>query len=294
MRFLIIVLACLLRRQLDARRRLDCHSFLRALFARLGANHPSPGWGWGIMAIILASGALVGAFDYVIAHNPLFFLWVPVELALLVMLMGNPGWHGTLRAYGESWQRGDTQAAWHHVRHLLPPERQGQAISPEKLHVVLVSRLLLTAFEGYFLMIFWYALLGPAGALIARLSLGVRDHWPAATVRATFAGFCEILAWIPARLLSATFGLAGDFSGWLTYRRAQGGMTREAPETVLFGAANGALSSFSLEPKRFAERHPEEWPEFGRRSLLAVRDLLNRSMLVWIALLALLAIGGWL
>ena len=36
----------------------------------------------------------------------------------------------------------------------------------------------------------------------------------------------------------------------------------------------------------------DEWTAFGGRSLRAVRDLLNRSMLVWICILALLVISG--
>ena len=61
---------------------------------------------------------------------------------------------------------------------------------------------------------------------------------------------------------------------------------------LLMGAASAALTGYALEPERFSKIHPEEWASFGGRSLEAVRDLLNRSMLVWICILALLVIAG--
>lgn len=57
-------------------------------------------------------------------------------------------------------------------------------------------------------------------------------------------------------------------------------------------SANGSLTGYALDPARFSQIHPDEWASFGERSLSAVRDLLNRSMLVWICLLALLVIAG--
>ena len=65
-----------------------------------------------------------------------------------------------------------------------------------------------------------------------------------------------------------------------------------AVESELMRAASGALTSFALEPSRFAEQHPAEWPDYGRRSMLAIRGLLNRSMMLWVGILALMAIGG--
>ena len=61
---------------------------------------------------------------------------------------------------------------------------------------------------------------------------------------------------------------------------------------VLMAAANGALTGYALDPARFSRIHPDEWTRFGSKSLGAIRDLLNRSMLVWICAFALLVIAG--
>lgn len=102
----------------------------------------------------------------------------------------------------------------------------------------------------------------------------------------------ELADWIPARLLSLTFGIAGDLAGWLPEtRQTLTGVRKKAGE-VLMISANGSLTGYALDPARFSRIHPDEWTAFGGRSLRAVRDLLNRSMLVWICTLALLVISG--
>jgi len=45
-------------------------------------------------------------------------------------------------------------------------------------------------------------------------------------------------------------------------------------------------------PGRFASLHRKTGQSYGERSLSAIRDLLNRSMLVMAVLLALLVIAG--
>jgi len=103
----------------------------------------------------------------------------------------------------------------------------------------------------------------------------------------------EWLSWAPAWLLSFSFGIAGDLSGWLHEQKLENRPSGESPRYWLVRTASGALSSYALDPHRFEQHHPEAWPDFGNGSLFAVRNLLNRSMFVWLALLAVLAIMGF-
>jgi len=126
------------------------------------------------------------------------------------------------------------------------------------------------------------------------VALAVRNHYPSAPVRERFEQWVNLLAWVPAHLASFSFGVAGDLSGWLNEQRRENRHPGEQRRAWLLRAASGALSSFALDPRQFERYHPEAWSDYGHRSLLAVRDLLNRCMLVWIALLAVLAIMGLL
>ncbi|MGO1461748.1 MAG: regulatory signaling modulator protein AmpE [Marinobacter sp.] len=216
----------------------------------------------------------------------------PLEILVLVLMMGTPGWRQSLEPYANAWQKGDMQAAWHHIQGRLPASERGAAVLPEAMHLSLSRALILAVFQRFFLIAFWYVIGGIGLAILVRGLVALAEQWPQAAARPKYVKVCEWVNWIPVRLLSVTFGIAGDLSGWLgEARSAIAGLKKETPE-VLMISANGSLTGYALDPARFSRVHPDEWTDFGGRSLSAVRDLLNRSMLVWICLLALLVIAG--
>jgi len=296
MRLLVILVAWVFRRQLDVRQHLDPDQWQRRLLERAPA-----GEGQGsrkilrrVQVIYAIAVALIGVVAWGIGGIA-GGLWASViALALLLTATGMTGWREPLAAYGEAWARGDMQAAWHHVNHLLPADQRGEALSPDALHLLLAQSLINNTFERYFMPVFWYALLGPAGLLLILGALALSRHYPSMTVRSAFGRWVEVLAWAPSRIMAFSFGIAGDLSGWLQEQRADSRVPGEKRPAWLLRAANGALSSYALDPGRFEKIHPESWQDYGQRSLAAVRDLLNRSMMVWLAFLAVLAIMGWL
>lgn len=293
MPFFILLLAYVIRRRLDGVNRLDSDPLWRRCFS-VGASTP-PGresriWP-GIVAVVLPALALV-LVDHLLRASSWFLLSYLVDALVLIVLLGETGWKSRLTVYGEAWRRGDMQAAWHYVKDCLPADERGSAADPEALHLALSTRFMMAVFERYFLIIFWYVVGGVAVAFLVRGVLALRDHWPQPAARPGFGAATNVLAWLPARLLSLTFGLAGDLSGWLRDSRRRQLTPSALPQNVLFTAANSALTGYALDPLRFARVHPEDWPAFGGQSLSAIRDLLNRSMLVWICVLALLVIAG--
>ena len=138
----------------------------------------------------------------------------------------------------------------------------------------------------------WFVVAGLPAAILARGLVALAEHWPQAAARPRFARLAEYAAWLPARLVSLTFGIAGDLAGWLKVARRALVSGRARLAEVLMVSANGALTGYALDPDRFSRLHPDEWPRFGGNSLSAIRDLLNRTMLVWLCLLALLVIAG--
>jgi AmpE protein len=242
--------------------------------------------------LILLPALLAGLGVYLLNTMEWRIAGYPLECLLLVFLMGMPGWRQTLQAYVEAWQRGDMQAAWHHIRSRLPANEQSAALSPESMHVSLMRTMMLAVFQRFFLIGFWYVAGGIGLAVFVRGLLALSAQWPQAGARPRFVRALEWMAWIPARLLSVTFGIAGDLAGWLQEMRVTKGKATKKAEDLLMISAYGSLSGYALDPRRFSQIHPDEWTDFGGRSLRAVRDLLNRSMLVWVCVLALLVISG--
>lgn len=290
---IVFLLAYMVRRRLDSLDLLPGDELWRRWFrngSRVRAGHEA-GIASGL-ALVLLLAFLLGLAEYLLVSSGWRMAAYPLECLVLVVLMGTPGWRQVLRAYAEAWQRGDMQSAWHHVKDRLPADERGAALSPEAMHLSLSKALMVSVFQRFFLVAFWYVVGGIGLAVLARGLVALAEQWPQAPARPRFVRMSELAAWIPARLLSLTFGIAGDLAGWLREtRRTVTGVTKKAGE-VLMISANGALTGYALDPARFSRVHPDEWTAFGGRSLRAVRDLLNRSMLVWICTLALLVISG--
>ncbi|MET4027419.1 AmpE protein [Marinobacter sp. MBR-99] len=291
--FVVFLLAYLIRRRLDGRDRLDGDVLWRAWFHRgatIQAGKESA-MAAGLVWVLVPALVLAGVV-FALEWNGLRLAAYPLELILLVLLMGAPGWRQQLHDYSDAWSRGDMQAAWRHIQNRLPPEERGAALSPEAMHLSLSKALVVGVFERFFLVAFWYVVGGIGAALVARGLVALAEQWPQQAARARFRTLANLVSWIPARLLSCTLGLAGDFAGWSKEaKKVLPGFGRKTSE-VLMISANGSLTRYALDPAQFARLHPDEWTGFGRSSLAAIRGLLNRSMLVWICAAALLVIAG--
>ena len=293
MTFFVLLLAYFVRRRLDSANRFDGDVLWQRYFQF--AKPPPAGkesriWPGALMVVVPALGLLL--INHQLRESSWLLLIHFLDLLLLVLLLGSVGWRDRLTAYSEAWRRGDMQAAWHHVKDGLPGAQSGSANAPETLHLAVCARFMQVTFERYFLIIFWYVVGGIGVALLVRGVLALRDHWPQAAARKGFVTAADALSWLPVRVLSLSFGLAGDLAGWL--RDGWVGVVSGSfrPQAVLMNAADASLTGYALEPNRFASLHPNDWTDYADRSLTAVRNLLNRSLFIWIGLLALLVIAG--
>lgn len=290
---IVFLLAYIVRRQLDTLDRLPSDRLWRHWFhraAKVEAGHET-GIAAGL-AMVALPALLVGLGVYMLDVIGWRLAGYPLELLVLILMMGAPGWRPALQAYSAAWQRGDMQAAWHSIEDRLPAEERGAALSPDAMHLSLSRVFMLTIFRRFFLVGFWYVVGGIGLAVVARGLVALSEQWPQAAARSRFHRLAELFAWIPVRILSVTFGIAGDLAGWSREFPASLGRKEANSGEILMISANGSLTGYALDPQRFSRIHPEEWVDFGGRSLSALRDLLNRSMLVWICALALLVIFG--
>ena len=163
----------------------------------------------------------------------------------------------------------------------LREQLQGEApIDQHPLAVSVVNR----AHDEYFAVIFWFALLGPVGAvlyratrLVAQLEAGHEG------LRAAAEHLQGMLGWPSARLTAFGFALMGNFDKALF--KLSGVMSW--PFDLL--AANRALlaevicAALDLQPDADDTTHV----------LRRVRDLLLRTLTLWLVVLALLTLLGW-
>lgn len=147
-------------------------------------------------------------------------------------------------------------------------------------------------------VVFWFALLGPIGAVIYRLSHGLNRFWGHRDLRFIRFGWAAAkifhgLAFIPARLSAISFALLGNtrqaFACWR--RQAHGWPSINAG--VILASAAGALN-LSLGGPAYYREWSEPRCELGGQgvvtafSLDQALNLIYQSLLLW-----LLLIGAW-
>lgn len=182
------------------------------------------------------------------------------------------------------WRQGNYEAAYRFIDQQAPEALEKVPADYSCLSQQFFDYLLLNSFVRVFSMIFWYAVLGPVGVAAYWLLSRVREESSdlgASSVAHRLTGLVE---WIPARITVLGFTLAGDFVAGFGKLRER--LLHEpsdlANRTLLKNAALASMAS----PGR-----PGSQPEFAFRAaweLTALRDLLIRTQVVWIIILALL------
>lgn len=85
----------------------------------------------------------------------------------------------------------------------------------QAFHQAFVRAIFIAAYKRVFAVIFWFALLGPAGALLYRLiALSATESPLGVTKLATKSQ--QVLDWIPVRLFTFIFALGGHFTNVIT------------------------------------------------------------------------------
>lgn len=161
----------------------------------------------------------------------------------------------------------------------------------------LVEATVLNALRRWFAVLFWFLLLGPAGALGYRLlalmaASPMRSLVPSDPLQAAQ----RVLVWVEwpvAQLMALAMALVGNFdTAWKAWRHAHG--ERWMAGIAFLGAV--ARASVSAELREEAQDYTEAGllPVWQRMpELRDAMSLVWRMLLLWLAVLALLVIGGW-
>ena len=161
----------------------------------------------------------------------------------------------------------------------------------------LVEAVFRNAQRRWFGVLFWFLLLGPVGALLYRLSvLSVEGEMATQLPATTGEGARRLLAvldWPVAQLMTLAMALVGNFDTVFSVWREAGG-TQFRLHTGFLGSA--ARASVRGELAEEAEEYAEEGMVQAMRELPELRDAMSlvwRILLLWLAVLAVFVIGGW-
>ncbi|WP_137719679.1 CobD/CbiB family protein [Methylobacillus flagellatus] len=177
-----------------------------------------------------------------------------------------------------------------------------ESYSGTELARAAIETVLRRSHQGLFGPVFWFAVLGPAGAFLYRLAHLARQEWQDPQ-NPQFSQFTErafhYLDWLPARITAGCFAIVGDFEDAVYCWRMQSASWGDKSLGILLASGAGALGVKLGQPL------PEQGvlryrPEIGLGDD-ADADYLRSSVgLVWrvlvlmVGLLFLLTFANWL
>ncbi|MET0225565.1 MAG: regulatory signaling modulator protein AmpE [Dokdonella sp.] len=183
----------------------------------------------------------------------------------------------------------------HAAAQMLRPEPAMQELPLESS--ALVEATFLSALSRWFGVLFWFVILGPAGALGYRVVQLLARH-PAfidetnAQQRPPLERAALILDWAPAHLMALTLALVSEFDAvmmtWRDYHGAHGKGYFALDLGFLGALARAGIDADVIAGDGYASELNDPLVE-----LADARTVLKRILVTWLAVIALLVLAGW-
>lgn len=159
------------------------------------------------------------------------------------------------------------------------------------------------AHQGMFAPILWFALLGPAGALLYRLAHILKAEWSQSAHQNEFYQFSQrafyYLDWLPARVTAACFAVVGDFEDAAYCWRTQANNWPDQLLGMVLASGTGAMGVKLVDALPF-HGILQPRPDIGLGDeadadyVQAAVGLVWRVLLLMVGLLILLTFAHWL
>ncbi len=244
------------------------------------------GWRDGPLGVILIVGSVVfgvwllnAMLDGVAAFFSFLF-----GIVVLIYTIGPRDLEEEVEEFQAAVARGDYEAGEIYATRILGYDVSG---SPTEAVRQVKEGLVIEANSRLFGILLWFMLLGPVGAALFRLSCELKSQ--TSQLESGYAAAAHdlyrIMIWLPARLVVLGFALAGSFVDTVSMWKSFADIWRVDSEALLIESGLGAISH---------EPHTED--EVVTADLEAVAQimaLIKRTLLVWLAALALLTLTGW-
>ncbi|HLI17981.1 MAG TPA: regulatory signaling modulator protein AmpE [Rhodanobacteraceae bacterium] len=156
----------------------------------------------------------------------------------------------------------------------------------------LVEAAVMASLRRRFAVLFWFFLLGPAGALGYRLAWITTDADDPRT-RSAARRFANALDWIPAHLMVLAMALVSNFDAVTGTWRAWHGQPGHSMENLDPGFL-AAVARSGVNADIEAGDGPSTDTRDPVIELADARRLMLRVLIVWLAVVALIVLAGWL
>ena len=241
---------------------------------------------WSLALYVLVPVAVIGGLHELLMHEGGVLLALPLSLAVLLACMGPRDLREQIHAHEQALHQGDSLRAETILRELIFGPRRVEGNSQGRSAV---AACFVQGHERWFAPLVWFFLLGPAGAVAYRVLAATASHLRHKGSADEALRLAEdlhgALAWPSARIAALLYALAGSadhaFAAWRAcLAESAEGWTRNSWGLL----ARTGLAAMSHQPTA-----PPSLDD-----LEAALRLLGRSLRLFLAVLALFTVGGWI
>lgn len=236
----------------------------------------------GRRAAVVVAFVLVAVVQGVL-HGALFgLLELAFSVAVVLYSLGRGDLNEAIVEYMDCWQRGDEEGAY-----LACQKWLGKAPDVDNkiaFHGWVRREYLYLSFERWFAVLFWFLVLGPAGAVAYRVSQLTRNAIEDEAERGAWDKFMFYIEWLPVRLLGLTFAVVGEFVEGLDMVKQKATCTETCSADLL---DNYAISALRLDNSGLSNGDHADITN-GLVEWEVVQDIIHRSVVLWLVAFALI------
>ncbi len=288
MNLIALIIGLVLERLLTRLLHLRELSWLDDWFERgAGWIRTAPGMaGTGVALVVMLLPVVpVAWFAWTFGDSLFGLAYLAFAAVVLFFSLGPHDLLAQLKDWLDARERGDEAAAAEIAGAIRASDRRPP---PQPTVRALESAIFVQANHRIFGVVFWFMLLGPAGAWAYRVADLFRRHMRATGTGGRGTELVETLfglaAWLPARLLALSYAVAGSFDDafedWRAYYQRTSAGFFSTSESILSAAGIGAIRGRCPEGDQLA-------------AVSAARQLLRRTVVIWVTVIAALTLVGW-
>lgn len=290
MTLLSVVIAYLILRWWGAAKPLHRDNWYYRWCEWLGGQPALANWPLSLLVLSILGPVVALLLLLILANSIWYWLQLFIAVPVLLYAAGRGKYSGYVMRYLRAREQKDWVVAMACYQSLVTPARQvlsSDAPEPEEGDWTTLDQRMLAVvgyrgFERSFAVIFWFVLLGPAGALLYRLSAlylqSDTEHLPSQRYARRWLWLLE---WPAARVLGLSFALTGNFVGCIRKSRHHLWSAEEPTAEVLANYVLGALQVDESLPASL---------ETVERELNLTLSLFSRTLIFWLCVLAALAV----
>lgn len=214
--------------------------------------------------------------------------WLQLVVAVVVLLyaVGRGRFHRVVKRYRRAHRANDWLTALAAYQATVAPQELAEDLPAQDDWLALDERMnqavAYRGFERTFAVLFWFVVLGPAGALLYRLTTLYRQgEDKSLPAQAEASRFLWYLEWPAVRVLGLSFALTGNFVSCVHSLRNHFWSGEQATGQSLLHFAEGALQ---------VGEKPAVAEQEAQVETAGILSLLNRTLIFWISVLALVTV----